>query len=193
MKRALLLGVAVAVFGTLLSYAQADDKNNVIMGPGYEKNQKSEKALVFVTPVGWSEDREAAKKLGLYDVLVPNGTKLDNANKVITIAFQRKDSAKPGLDTLEHFFRGDLQDTLSKYPDAQFSKWQPSRLNPDKIKFFSLEMYGKRKDQPSPQRFLILDAGDGYYSVGLTAETRSEIQLPAYEDFFNSLALQPRD
>jgi hypothetical protein len=193
MKRVSLLAIAVLVFGSLLSYAQAKDKNNVIMGPGYEKNQKSERALTFVTPIGWSEDRDAAKKLGLYDVLVPNGTKLENANKVITIAFQKKDPAKPGLDTLENFFRGDLQDTLSKFPDAQFTKWQPSKLNPDKMKFFSLEMYGKRKDQPSPQRFLILDAGDGYFSVGLTAETRNELQLPTYEDFFNSLTLTTQE
>ena len=190
-KAMVVVGLTFLVFGLMLSYAQ--EKNNVIMGPGYEKDQKSEKELDFAAPAGWTEDLDAAKRLGLYRILVPSGTKLDNANKVITIAFQRKDPAKPGLDNLEKFFRGDLQDTLSKFPDAQFSRWQPSKLNLEKMKFFSLEMYGKQKDQPSPQHFLVLDAGDGYFSVALTAETRNELQLPAYEDFFNSLTLKARD
>jgi hypothetical protein len=188
-----LLLVTVLAFGcSMLSYAQENEKNNVIMGRGYEKNQKSEKELIFMAPAGWSEDREAAKKLGLVRVLVPNGTTLEQANKVITIAFQRKDLDKPGLDNLENFFRGDLRNTLSKFPDAELSRWQPSKLNQDKVKFFSGEIYGKQKDEPSPQHFVVLDAGDGYFSVALTAETRNELQLQTYEDFFNSLSLNER-
>ena len=191
MRRIFLL-LGLMLLGSFQSYTQ-ENKNNVIMGPGFEKHQKGKVELVFVVPVGWSEDRDAAKKLGLYSVLVPNGTKLETANKVITVAFQKKDIDKAGLDTLENFVRGDLQDTLSKYPDAQFARWQPSKLSPDKFKFLSMEMFGKKKDQPSPQHFVVLDTGDGYFSVALTAETRNELQLPAYEDFFNSLALKARD
>jgi hypothetical protein len=34
----------------------------------------------------------------------------------------------------------------------------------------SLEIFGKKKDQPSPQHILMINAGDGYFSITLTAE-----------------------
>jgi hypothetical protein len=79
---------------------------------------------------GWTEDKTAETKLSLYRVLVPSGTKMENADRIITIAFQKKDSSKPELDTLKNFFKVDLQDTLSQFPDAQFARWQPSKLDP---------------------------------------------------------------
>ena len=84
-------------------------------------------------------------------VLVPSGMTLENADKVITIAFQKKDSTKPALANLKDFLRADLQDTLAQFPDAQFARWQPSKLDPDKLTFMSMEMYGKEKNKPSPQ------------------------------------------
>ena len=48
-------------------------------------------------------------------------------------------------------------------------------------------MYGKKKNEPSPQRIVVLDTGDGYFSISLTAGTRNDLQLPMYEEFFNSL------
>ena len=50
-------------------------------------------------------NKRAETKVGLNRVLVPSGKKLENANKVITIAFQKKDNSKPGLDTLNAFFK----------------------------------------------------------------------------------------
>jgi hypothetical protein len=118
--------------------------------------------------------------------------KLGNTDRVITIAFQKK-ADKPGMEDLKAFFKEDLQETLALYPNAQFVRWQSAKLDPAKIDFVSLEMYGKEKDKPSPQRFLILDSGDGYYSVSVTVSIRDDLQLPVYEDFFNSLSLAPRD
>jgi hypothetical protein len=126
------------VFPTWLP-AQQEKKNNVIMEPNYEKGQQSLRPLVFVVPQNWVKDEKGAKKLGMYSVLVPSGTKLENADRVITIAFQKK-SNNPGVDSLKGFFKEDLQETLALFLDAQFARWQPPRLNPDKLHFMSIEM-----------------------------------------------------
>ena len=60
------------------------------MGPGYEKGQQSQNTLSFAIPQGWVRDEKAAKKVGLSTVLVPSGMTLENADQVITIAFQLK-------------------------------------------------------------------------------------------------------
>ena len=192
-KLLMLVVVSVLAIGPGLSYTSAAQENSVIMRPDYEKGQQSQKTLSFVMPQGWVKDEKAAKKLGLYSVLVPSGMMLENADKVITIAFHKKDPKRPSLENLKNFVNADSQDTLAKFPEVQFAKWQPSKLDPSKINFMSLEMYGKEKGKPSPQRFLILDAGDGFFSVALTLKTRSELQVPMYEDFFNSIRLGPQD
>lgn len=187
----IVLIAAILTAGLGPSHAEMMQENNVIMGPGYKKDQQSQKTLTFAIPKGWVKDEKGAKKLGLYCILVPDGTMLESADRAITIAFQKKDVKTPGLENLKSFARTDLQDTLAQFPNAQFERWQPSKLNPNKIDFFSLEMYGKEKNKPSPQRFLILDSGDGYFSISLTVGTRNELQLPIYDEFFNSLDLAP--
>jgi hypothetical protein len=189
MKIARIL-IIVLVLGTVLITSSAA-QNDVTLGPGYEKGQESQNKLSFVMPQNWSEDKNGATKVGLYCVLVPSGSKLESADKVITIAFQKKDTTKPALDNLKDFFRADLQDTLAKFPDAQFARWQPSKLDPAKVSFMSLEMFGKKKNKPSPQHFVILEAVDGYFSVSLTVTNRDDLKLPLYDEFFNSLAIEP--
>jgi hypothetical protein len=190
-KFLVFLVVSVLCCGLCLFPTLAAQENSVTMGPGYEKGQQSQKSLSFAIPQGWVKDEKAAKKLGLHSVLVPSGMTLENADRVITIAFQKKDANKLGLENLKNFVKVDLQDTLAQFPDAQFTKWQPSKLDPDKLNFWSIEMYGKKKGKPSPQRFLVLDTGDGYFSIALTAGTRNDLQLPTYEGFFNSLGIGP--
>jgi hypothetical protein len=56
------------------------------------------------------------------------------------------------MASLKGFFKEDLQETLAQFPDAQFARWQPPRLNPDKLHFMSIAMYGKEKDKPSPKK-----------------------------------------
>ena len=184
--KALFIGIMICSGLVRISTAQ----NNVMLGPGYEKRQQSRDKLSFTMPEGWAEDKDAEAKLGLYRVFVPSGAKLENANRVITIAFQRKDSSKPGLDSLKAFFKTDLQDTLTQFPDAQFARWQPSKLDPAKVSFMALEMYGKKKDKPSPQHFIVVEGSDGFFSVSLTTANRDDLKLPIYDDFFNSLAIE---
>jgi len=190
-KLLMLLVVSVLAIGPGLSFASAAQENRVILRPDYTKGQRSHTKLSFVIPQGWVKDEKAAKKLGLHSVLVPSGMTLKNADKLITIAFQKKDPNKPGLENLKDFVRADRQDTLSRFPDAQFEKWQPAKLDPDKLNFVSFEMYGKEKNKPSPQRVVVLDAGDGYFSIALTTRTRNDLQLPMYEEFFNTLGIGP--
>ena len=54
----------------------------------------------------------------------------------------------------------------------------------------SLEMYGKKKDKPSPQHFIVVEVADGFFSVSLTVADRNDLNLPVYDDFFNSLAIE---
>jgi hypothetical protein len=183
--------VSILCCGLGLSFASASQENSVTTGPGYEKGQQSQKTLSFGMPQGWVKDEKAAKKLGLHSALVPSGMTLENADRVITIAFQKKDANKPGLENLKTFVKVDLQDTLAQFPDAQFVKWQPSKLDPDKLDYWSIELYGKQKNKPSPQRLVVLDAGDGYFSISLTAGTRNDLQLAMYDEFFNSLRIGP--
>ena len=190
-KLLMLLVVSVLAIGPGLSSTSAAQENSVIIRPGYKKGQQSHTKLSFLIPQGWVKDEKAAKKLGLHSVLVPSGMTLENADKIITIAFQKKDPNKPELENLKNFVTADRQNTLAQFPDAQFEKWQPAKLDPGKLHFVSFEMYGKEKNKPSPQRVVVLDAGDGYFSIALTTRTRNDLQLPMCEEFFNSLGIGP--
>lgn len=192
-KLLVLFVVSVLAIGPGLSFTAAAQGNSVVLRPDYKKGQQSDKKLSFVIPHDWVKDEKAAKRFGLHSVLVPAGMTFENADKLITIAFQKKDPNKPGLENLQDFVRTDRQDTLSRFPDAQFAKWQPAKLDPGVLHFVSFEMYGKEKNKPSPQRFVVLDSGDGFFSIALTTRTRNDLQNPIYEKFFNSLAIGPSD
>lgn len=169
---------------------QGEEKNTVIVGPGYQKGQTSSKQVEFSLPTGWINNKNEAQKIGIVAVLLPNGKTLENTKQVITIAFQKKDSTKQGLGDLKSFVKVDLQNMYSQFPDTQFVRWQPSSLNPAELQFMSFELFGKVKDQPSPQRILYIDSGDGFFSIGLTVETVEELHQPLYENFFNSIKLK---
>src|SRR5215831_12174880 len=98
--------------GNSAGLAQEKAKNTIILGEGYEKGQVSVKKLGFLVPDGWALDKEAADKTGIYAVILPRGKKLETTNKAITIAFQKKDPNKPGLDSLSNFFKVDMQNTM---------------------------------------------------------------------------------
>ena len=168
------------------AYAQ----NNVIVGPGFQPNQRSSHRLTYQIPTGWAADPAAAAQLGLDSVLLPVGTTLDSAKAVITVAFQRKDPQSAGLADLQAFVRVDLQNMLTAAPSMEAARWQPKGLDPDKVPFMSFEFYGPTGSKVSPQHVVYLDAGDGYFSVSLTVEKRDTLASQEYETFFSSLALQ---
>ena len=149
-------------------------------------------ALSFAPPAGWVKDADAAKKLSLYAAYVPNGTKVETADSAITISFDKKDPNTPGLDNLKNYFADDMRQTLAQAPGAQFERWQPSKLDATRVHYMSIEIYGKQRNQPAPQHLVIIDAGDGFYSVVVTARTRDSLKATVFDDFFNSLTLSPR-
>jgi hypothetical protein len=51
---------------------------------------------------------------------------LENADKVITIAFQKKDPNKPELENLKNFVRADRQNTLFPVPRCPIRKMATS-------------------------------------------------------------------
>jgi hypothetical protein len=93
-KLLMLLVVSVLAIGPGLSFTSAVQENSVIIRPSYkkglpsvimtgvesryflringhpQKGQQSRKKLSFVIPQGWVKDEKAAKKLGLYSVLL---------------------------------------------------------------------------------------------------------------------------
>jgi hypothetical protein len=159
-----------------------NSQNRVVIGPNYEKGLKSTRLLKYDTPAGWSTDKNAVKELGLYDVLVPNGETIKTTPVAITVAFQKKDANDSGLNNLENFYRTELAITLSRYPNAQFARWQPTLLNPDKIPFMSIEIVA-----PNLYRVLFIDSGDGYYSISLSAPNDEILNAKEFDDFFNSI------
>ena len=180
MKRLQALIVAMCFVGG------AAAQNQIVTGPGYKPNQMPAAPIRFDTPKGWRADAQAAEKAGLFAVLLPDGKTLEATSLVITIAFQKKDAQKPGLATLDGFFRTDIENVFAQFPKLEAARWQPRGLNPDKVNFRSLEMFG---DKMSPHRFVIIEAPDGFFSITLTAESRADLAKAEFEAFFNSLKL----
>jgi hypothetical protein len=184
--RACQLSASLATVLMLAASARAEDQ--IVTGPGFEKGQRSERALTYVVPDGWAQDQAAANDAGIQAVLLPKGKRLSTTSAAITVAFQRKNAERPGLSTLEAFFRVDMQNMLEMVPALEVARWQPKRLDPSRVPYMSIEMWGKGT---SPARVLFLDAGDGFYSVTLTVSTREALGRPEFESFFDSLALAP--
>lgn len=160
---------------------------NIVTGPGYKPNQPPASLVKFEIPKGWRADAKAAEKAGMFAVLLPEGKTLETTPSVITIAFQQKNAAKPELASLDGFFRADIENTFAQFPKLEAARWQPTGLDPAKVNFRSLEMYG---DKMSPHRFVIIEAADGFFSVTLTAGRRDDLARPEFDAFFNSLKLQ---
>ncbi|MDP8219043.1 MAG: hypothetical protein P9M03_09995 [Candidatus Theseobacter exili] len=165
-------------------------ENTVHIGENYQKEQRSIYSLNYRIPAGWELNKDEAKKIGIEAVLLPKGISLSNTNKVITIAFQKKDLEMTGLRTLQEFFKVDMTNTLNMFPDLESQGWQPSNLNPDKIFFMSIQINKHKESEPSPSRVLFIDSGDGYYSITLTVSSLAELDEKVYSMFFNSISLK---
>lgn len=184
-KVALWLGLAMSVSGFATG-----QQNRVVMGPGFEKGQTSSASLSYAAPEGWVPDAAAQKESGLMAVLVPKGETLSTADRAITVAFQRKDARDPAMADLGGFFRADMEETVTRFPDVQAERWQPAGLDARSVPFMSIELFGKQKNQPPPQRVLIVDSGDGFFSLVVTVSRRADLALPELERFFDSVRIE---
>lgn len=187
MKKIAVISAILCLFSTIA--VSADENEVVVFGPGFQKAQQSSRALKYTPPQSWISDTNFVKKLGLYDILVTKGKTIETSAVAITIAFQKKNKDIPALSNLESFFKADMANLLSRFPDAQFARWQPSKLDPEKIPFMSIEIFGEGQ-QPSPHRVLFIDTGDGYYSITATAAKRDILDAKEFVDFFNSIDLE---
>jgi len=170
----------------LLTASIALAQNDVLVGPGYQRDQRSTSRLKFSVPEGWIEDKKAAEKVGIFSVLLPRGRSLENSDRVITIAFQKRDPNVPELATLDAFFKADVENTLHSFPELEAARWQPKALDPAKIDFRSLEFFGGKA---SPHRVVFLAVPDGFFSVTVTVEPRDALKAPLYATFFDSLKI----
>ena len=187
-KDRVLIIILTLIF--FIPYSQNYPQNNILIGPNFQKSQNSSKKIIYSIPNGWTRDVDSITKMGVSDILVPEGKSIQNTNMAILVTFQKKNPAIEGLSTLKQFFRVDVENTLARFPDTKFARWQPKSLNPDKINFMSIEIYGENGNEPSPQNLLMIDSGDGYYSISLTTENRYSLQLPIFIDFFNGISLE---
>jgi hypothetical protein len=82
--------------------------------------------------------------------------------------------------------------TLKRFPDLQASRWQPKDLDPDRVRYMSIELFGKEPNQPPPHRLVIIDSGDGFYSITFTDVVRLRLSDPLVEKFFGSIRLEQK-
>ncbi len=146
--------------------------------------------LAYDVPPGWVMDAPGARKAGVELMFLPKGRTPENTDRAIAIAYQAKDPNVPALADLESFVRADMAVTRQSFPDMLAERWQPKGLDPGKIRYLSVELYGSKPDRPPPHRVIIIDAGDGFYSITYTAETRDILHEAAVDAFFDSMRLE---
>jgi hypothetical protein len=136
-------------------------------------------------------DAPGARKANVELMFLPKGKTPENTDRAIAIAYQAKDPKVPALADLEAFVRADMALTRQSFPEMLAERWQPKGLDPAKIRYLSVELYGAKPNRPPPHRVIIIDSGDGFYSITYTAETRAILHEAEVDAFFDSLRLRP--
>ncbi len=149
--------------------------------------------LDYAVPAGWVMDIPGARKAGVELMFLPRGKTPEDTDRAIAIAYQAKDPKVPALADLEGFVRADMAITRESFPEMLAERWQPKGLDPQKIRYLSVELYGARPNRPPPHRVIIIDSGDGFYSITYTAQTRAVLHEPEVDAFFDSLRLRAGD
>lgn len=141
--------------------------------------------LSYRIPGGWIADREAASRMQLAALLVPEGQPSGSADATITVAFE---SRSPFVSTLERFFKNQMAALLRLFPDLESKRWRPPNLEATSFDFASIEITGVL---PGPTRVVMIDAGDGFYAINVTVRDRDDLERPDVRAFFDSLLLLP--
>ncbi len=140
--------------------------------------------LSYLVPDGWVSDSDAARRLSLSVLLHPEGAGPHSAEPVIAIAFHPKHDGPFAFPTLESFFMEHMRGLVSMFPDLVTERWIPESLKKVPLEVASLEIYGT---QPGPLRIVLVDAGDGYYSIQVMARQLEDLDRPEVRAFFDSL------
>ena len=154
--------------------------------------EQPSKTITYKIPAGWAPDPAGAKQIGAELMFLPKGSSRQKTERAITIAYQSKDPDQTAIADLDSYFRVEMELTLSRFPDLQAARWQPKGLDPDRVSYKSIELFGKEPNQPPPHRLLIVDTGDGFYSITFTDLVRTRLSEPDVEDFFGSIRLETK-
>ena len=172
------MGTVRAGFGILALAASAAAQSPPAVTLGYD------------VPRGWVMDAPGARKANVELMFLPKGKTPETTDRAIAIAYQAKDPKVPALADLESFVRADMAVTRQSFPDMLAERWQPKGLDPAKIRYLSVELYGSKPDRPPPHRVIMIDSGDGFYSITYTAETRDILHEASVDAFFDSIRLR---
>ena len=154
--------------------------------------EQPSKSLAYRIPEGWVADKAGAREVGANFMFMPKGMTREKTERAITIAYQKKDAEQESIADLETYFRYEMELTLERFPNMQAARWQPKGLDPESVRYMSIELFGKEMNQPPPHRLVIIDSGDGFYSITFTDVLLPRLSDPLVEEFFSSLRLEPK-
>jgi len=149
-------------------------------------------ALSYKIPEGWVADEAGARQVGAQVMFMPKGGTREKTDRAITIAYQAKDETQPAISDLESYFRAEMELTLQRFANLQAARWQPKGLDPDRVHYMSIELFGKEPNHPPPHRLVIIDSGDGFYSITFTDLRRDRLADRVVEEFFGSIRLEKK-
>jgi hypothetical protein len=164
----------------------------ILLQHAVARAEQPPKSLSYRIPEGWVADKTGAHQIGADLMFLPKGMTREKTERAITIAYQKKDAAQEPISDLESFFRYEMALTLERFPDLQASRWQPKDLDPDRVRYMSIELFGKEPNQPPPHRLVVIDSGDGFYSITFTDVLRLRLSDPLVEEFFGSIRLEQK-
>ncbi len=159
---------------------------------GAARAEQPSKTIGYKIPAGWVLDSAGAKQVGAELMFLPKGSTRAKMDRAITIAYQAKDPEQPAIADLDSYFRVEMELTQERFPDLQAARWQPKGLDPERVSYKSIELFGKAPNQPPPHRLVIVDTGDGFYSITFTDLVRTRLSEPLVEDFFSSIRLESK-
>lgn len=168
-----------------------------VAGPAAESADSASSAtrsgsyrLSYQIPSGWASDHELARKRELTALLMPDGKTYRDAEAMILIAFEGKHRNRPSPQTLQQFFYSEMGMLLRMFPEMTSIEWRPDSLDEIdvEVEVASIEVYVARR---GPMRLVMMDVGDGYYSISLGVKEHELFDRDDIKDFFSSLELLP--
>jgi hypothetical protein len=167
---------------TIAGLTSADDSI-----PGSDRS--SAWRLSYRIPQNWVSDPEMAEKLNLTALLVPEGETFQSADRIITVAYQEKRPGLPIPSTLRQFFDSEMSQLVRMFPDLDSEPWHPLSMEKTEFHYAGLEIFG---DIPRSIRIVMVDAGDGFYSVHAQVSYRPDLDGDDVRMFFDSLLFLPK-
>jgi len=144
--------------------------------------------LSYQIPNGWASDHELARKRELTALLLPGGKTYRDAEAMILIAFEGKHRNRPSPQTLKQYFYSEMGTLLRMFPEMTSIEWRPESLEEIDVEVASIEVYVARR---GPMRLVMIDVGDGYYSISLSVTEHQLFDRDDIKNFFSSLELLP--